>query len=333
MSKKKILVTGAEGFIGSHLVERLLRLNYDVRAFVMYNSFNSWGWIDTLDKNIKDKIDIFTGDIRDINCVKLAMENCEVVAHLAALIAIPFSYLSPRSYIDTNVHGTLNILETAKELGIKKIIHTSTSEVYGTAKYIPINEDHPVSGQSPYSASKIAADQIAFSFYCSYKTPVTILRPFNTYGPRQSARAIIPTIITQILEGKQSIYLGDTSTTRDFNYIDDTVSGFISAIQSKNGIGETINIGSGYEISINNLVKIIAEIMNVEIETKEDKKRFRPKNSEVLRLCASNTKAKKFLNWQPKFNNLEGLKKGLAKTINWTKNNHIDNYKKDIYNI
>ena len=333
MIKKKILVTGADGFIGSHLIERLLSLNYDVRAFVMYNSFNSWGWIDTLDKNIKDKIDIFTGDIRDINCVRLAMNNCEIVVHLAALIAIPFSYLSPRSYIDTNVLGTLNILETAKELGIEKIIHTSTSEVYGTGKYIPINEDHPITGQSPYSASKIAADQIAMSFYCSFKSPLTILRPFNTYGPRQSARAIIPTIIMQILDGKHDIYLGDTSTTRDFNYIDDTVSGFICAIESKIDPGEIINIGSGYEISIKELVDIISEIMNVKINIIQDKKRLRPSKSEVMRLCADNNKAKNILNWNPEYNNKEGLRTGLTKTIEWMKKNNFYNYKKNIYNI
>ena len=329
----KIFLTGADGFIGSHLVEKLVNLNYQTKVLVMYNSFNSWGWLDTLDKKIRDKIEIFTGDIRDPNCLKEAMKGCDTVIHLAALIAIPFSYISPRSYIDTNVHGTLNVLEVSKELKISKIIHTSTSEVYGSAIYVPIDETHPIKGQSPYSASKIAADQLAISYYSSFNLPISILRPFNTYGPRQSARAIIPTIILQILNGKREIYLGDISTTRDFNYIDDTVSGFIAAIESKNGIGEIINIGSGYEISIQDLVKIIAEIMNVEIEIIEDKKRLRPKNSEVLRLCASNTKAKKILNWKPKFNNLEGLKKGLARTINWTKNNHIDNYKNDIYNI
>tara|TARA_B100001063_G_C16751198_1_gene550375 strand:+ start:859 stop:1854 length:996 start_codon:yes stop_codon:yes gene_type:complete len=330
----KILLTGADGFIGSHLAEKLIKNGYETKAFVMYNSFNSWGWLDTIDKKVRDKIDIFSGDIRDSQCLREAIKGCDTVIHLAALIAIPFSYISPRSYVDTNVHGTLNILEVSKEMNISKIIHTSTSEVYGSALHIPIDEEHPIRGQSPYSASKIAADQLAISYHSSFESPITILRPFNTYGPRQSARAIIPTIIMQILNGNREINLGDTSTTRDFNYIDDTTSGFISALKSDKAVGEVINIGSGFEISINDLVKLISDIMDVKIKINIDHKRIRPENSEVLRLCAKNVKAKKLLNWSPKYGNLDGLKFGISQTIDWMKSKkNIRRYKNDIYNI
>lgn len=331
---KKILVTGADGFIGSHLVEHLVLSGYSVRAFVFYNSFNSWGWLDQSEDSIKKKIEIFSGDIRDPYGVKKAMDGCDAVIHLAALIAIPYSYHSPETYVDTNVKGTLNILQAARELNLKKVIHTSTSEVYGTAKYVPIDENHPVLGQSPYSATKIAADQLAYSFYSSFDLPITIARPFNTYGPRQSARAVIPTIVSQIASGKEKIQLGSLSPTRDFNYVEDTVKGFISILKSENTNGEIINIGSGYEISIEDTVFLIASLMNVKVSVDEDTSRIRPKLSEVERLLADNTKAKKMLNWTPQYHDKEGLKKGLLKTIEWFNNpNNIKAYKVDRYNI
>jgi len=332
--KKTILVTGADGFIGSHLVERLVHQGYHVRAFVLYNSFNSWGWLDQSPNDIKKNIEVFCGDIRDPHGVKTAMRGCDVVLHLAALIAIPYSYHSPDTYIDTNVKGTLNIVQAAKELGVEKVIHTSTSEVYGTAQFVPITEGHPLQGQSPYSASKIGADQIAMSFYHSFETPIAIIRPFNTYGPRQSARAIIPTIITQIASGQKQIKLGSLTPTRDFNYIEDTVMGFISAIQSDQCIGEVINIGSCYEISMGELARLIADIMGKDIEIAEEKQRVRPEKSEVNRLMASNKKAHQLLNWQPKYAGIEGLRKGLLKTIEWfSDSKHLKMYKHDIYNI
>lgn len=274
--KNKVLITGADGFIGSHLVEELIRQGYDVRAFVYYNSFNSWGWLDSLSGEVKRELDVFSGDIRDPHGVKEAMKGCDMVLHLASLIAIPYSYHSPDTYVDTNIKGTLNILQAARELGVSKVIHTSTSEVYGTAQYVPINEEHPLQGQSPYSASKIGADQMALSFYRSFETPVAIIRPFNTYGPRQSARAVIPTIITQIASGKEKIKLGALSPTRDFNYVKDTVSGFISIMNSEKALGEVINIGSNYEISIGDTVKTIADVMDKKLEIETDEVRFRP---------------------------------------------------------
>lgn len=331
---KKILVTGADGFIGSHLVEHLVSSGYNVRAFVYYNSFNSWGWLDQSENSIKKKIEIFSGDIRDPYGVKKAMDGCDAVIHLAALIAIPYSYHSPETYLDTNIKGTLNILQAARELDLKKVIHTSTSEVYGTAKYVPIDENHPVLGQSPYSASKIAADQLAYSFYSSFNLPITIARPFNTYGPRQSARAVIPTIILQLASGIKNIQLGSISPTRDFNYVEDTVRGFISILESEETNGEIINIGSGYEISIEDTVYLIAKLMNSEVVIDEDIFRIRPKLSEVERLLADNGKAKKMLNWSPEYHGEEGFKKGLSKTIDWFNDpNNISSYKIDRYNI
>src|SRR3989344_5610005 len=271
----KILITGADGFIGSHLTEALVRAGYDVRAFVLYNSFNSWGWLDHCGEDVKGKFEVFSGDIRDPNGVRTATKGCDVVLHLAALIAIPYSYHSPDTYIDTNIKGTLNIIQAARDFGVAKVVHTSTSEVYGTAKFVPITEDHPLQGQSQYSASKIGADQLAMSFYSSFDTPVAILRPFNTYGPRQSARAVIPTIITQIANGERQIKLGAVSPTRDFNYVADTVAGFIAALNSDRSIGEVINIGSNFEISIGDTARTIAAVMGTEIEIIADEQRLR----------------------------------------------------------
>lgn len=334
LKDKKILVTGADGFIGSHLTEELVRRGYKVRAFVLYNSFNSWGWLDNAHKEIRDNLEIFAGDIRDPHGVKEAMKGCDVVLHLAALIAIPYSYHSPDTYVDTNVKGTLNILQAARELGVQRVIHTSTSEVYGTARFVPITEEHPLQGQSPYSASKIGADQMAFSFYTSFKLPVTIVRPFNTYGPRQSARAVIPTIITQIANGQRKIKLGSTSPTRDFNYVTDTVTGFIAAAVSDKGLGEAINLGSNYEISVGDTVHLIADVMNKKIEIVTDGERLRPENSEVERLWADNTKAKELFNWKPEYGGLVGLRRGLTETIEWfSKPENLRNYKANIYNI
>jgi NAD dependent epimerase/dehydratase len=279
---KKILVTGADGFIGSHLVEKLVREGRSVRAFVMYNSFNSYGWLDTCSHDIKGKFEVVSGDIRDSYGVRNAMEGCDTVLHLAALIAIPYSYTSPETYIDTNIKGTLNIVQAAKQLGISKIVHTSTSEVYGTARFVPITEEHSLNGQSPYSASKIGADQIAMSFFTSFNLPVVVLRPFNTYGPRQSARAVIPTIITQLGKGQQKIKLGAVTPTRDFNYVSDTVNGFIAALDSNKGIGEVINIGSNFEVSIGDTALLIAKLMNREIEIITDEQRIRPEKSETF---------------------------------------------------
>jgi NAD dependent epimerase/dehydratase len=328
----KILVTGADGFIGSHLTEELVRQGYDVKAFVYYNSFNLWGWLDH--SPLKNEFEVFAGDIRDPFGVKEAMKGCDIVLHLAALIAIPYSYHSPATYIDTNIKGTLNVLQAARELNIQKVVHTSTSEVYGTAKFVPITEDHPLQGQSPYSASKISADQLAMSFYYSFNTPVAIIRPFNTYGPRQSARAVIPTIITQIASGKRKIKLGSLHPTRDFNYVKDTVNGFISVMKHDRSIGEVINIGSNFEVSIGETTKLIAEIMGVDIEIETDDARIRPEKSEVERLWADNSKAKALLGWEPKYGGKEGFKRGLKETIEWfTDERNLSQYKADVYNI
>jgi len=330
----KVLVTGADGFIGSHLTEELLRQGYDVRAFVYYNSFNSWGWLDEAPLNIKKELDVVAGDIRDPYGVKRVMKGCSHVLHLASLIAIPYSYHSPSTYVETNITGTLNIVQAAQELGIEKVVHTSTSEVYGTAQYVPIDEEHPLQGQSPYSASKIGADQIALSFYRSFNTPVAVIRPFNTYGPRQSARAVIPTIISQLANGQSKIKLGAISPTRDFNYVEDTVNGFIAMLNSPNAIGEVINIGSNYEISIGETAQLIAEVMGVQLEIETDEQRLRPEKSEVERLWASNEKAKQLLDWTPHYAGKEGLKKGLQQTIEWFTNpNHLSKYKADVYNV
>jgi NAD dependent epimerase/dehydratase len=333
-SGMRVLVTGADGFIGSHLTEALVRNGYEVRAFVYYNSFNSWGWLDHCADDVKGKFEVFAGDIRDPHGVKKAMNGCDAVIHLAAFIAIPFSYHSPDSYVDTNIKGTLNVLQAARELNVSRVIHTSTSEVYGTAQYVPIDEKHPLQGQSPYSASKIGADQLAFSFYSSFNLPVVTLRPFNTYGPRQSARAVIPTIITQIANGNNQIKLGSVTPTRDFNFISDTVNGFISALKSKSGVGEVINLGSNFEISIQDIASLIGEIMNQEIKVIDSDERIRPENSEVNRLWADNSKAKELLSWKPEYASLNGLKKGLEETVNWFKKpNNLSLYKSEIYNV
>jgi len=329
-----ILVTGADGFIGSHLVEALVRQGYNVRAFVFYNSFNSWGWLDHCAVDVKGQFEVFSGDIRDPYGVKEAMKGCSAVQHLAALIAIPYSYHSPDTYVDTNVKGTLNVLQAARELGVRRVVHTSTSEVYGTACFVPITEEHPLQGQSPYSATKIAADQLAYSFYSSFDLPVVIARPFNTYGPRQSARAVIPTIITQIANGQRQIKLGAVSPTRDFNFVQDTVAGFIAMLNSDQGLGEVVNIGSNFEISIGDTARLIAEAMNSEIEIITDEARLRPVNSEVERLWAANAKAKQLFGWQPSYGNREGLKRGLAETAKWfMQSDNLRGYKADIYNL
>lgn len=334
LKNKKILVTGADGFIGSHLTEELVRSGHNVRALVLYNSFNSWGWLDYAPKNIKDSLEVFPGDIRDPHRVNQAVKSCEVIIHLAALVAVPYSYHSPDTYVDTNIKGTLNILQAARSLDVEKVVHTSTSEVYGSARFIPINEEHPLQGQSPYSATKIAADQMAKAFYHSFNTPVAIIRPFNTYGPRQSARAVIPTVITQIASGQRTIRLGSVHPTRDFNYIQDTVRGLIYVAQSDAAIGEVINIGSNYEISIKELVEVIADIMKVKVEIQTERVRLRPDKSEVERLKADNTKAKRILDWEPEYHGYEGLKRGLTETISWFSNiENLKKYRTDIYNI
>jgi len=331
---KKVLVTGAEGFIGSHLVEQLLREGIAVRAFVLYNSFNSWGWLDHLPQEMKKNLDVFLGDVRDPYGVKTAMRGCDTVLHLAALIAIPYSYHSPDTYVDTNIKGTLNIVQAARELEVEKVVHTSTSEVYGTAQFVPITEEHPLQGQSPYSASKIGADQIAMSFFKSFDTPISIIRPFNTYGPRQSARAIIPTIITQILAGKRRIKLGALHPTRDFNYVADTVRGFLAMARSPRAVGEIVNVGSNFEISVGDTVQSIAGLMNVELEIESDVVRMRPDKSEVERLWAANAKAKELIGWEPQYGGFDGFKRGLNETIAWFSDpENAKNYKSDIYNV
>ena len=330
----KVLVTGADGFIGSHLTEALVRAGFDVRAFVLYNSFNSWGWLDRCGADVKGKFEVFAGDIRDPNGVRAAMKDCEAVLHLAALIAIPYSYHSPDTYVDTNVKGTLNVVQAARDLGLRKVVHTSTSEVYGTARFVPITEEHPLQGQSPYSASKIGADQIAMSFHASFGTPVVVIRPFNTYGPRQSARAVIPTIITQIANGARSIKLGSLHPTRDFNYVNDTVAGFIAALRSDNGVGEVVNLGSNFEISIGETARSLAAVMNADIEIVTDDQRLRPEKSEVERLWAANEKARRLLGWQPAYGGLDGFRRGLAETVEWFRNPaNLMSYRADVYNI
>jgi NAD dependent epimerase/dehydratase len=330
----KLLVTGADGFIGSHLTEELVRRGHEVKAFVLYNSFNSWGWLDRCAPEVQGQFEVFAGDIRDPHGVKQAMQGCEAVLHLAALIAIPYSYHSPDTYVDTNVKGTLNVLQAARELGLGRVVHTSTSEVYGTAQFVPITEAHPLQGQSPYSATKIAADQLAYSFYTSFNLPVIIARPFNTYGPRQSARAVIPTIITQIANGQRQIKLGAVSPTRDFNYVKDTVAGFIAALEAKQGDGEVVNFGSNYEISIGDTAQLIAEAMNTEIDIITDEVRLRPEKSEVNRLWADNTKAKQLLGWAPAYGDREGFKRGLAETAQWfTEGDNLQAYKANLYNL
>lgn len=324
----KVLVTGADGFIGSHLTECLLEQGYEVKAFTFYNSFNSWGWLDTLPKEKLNQIEIFSGDIRDPNGVYEAMKGMEQVFHLAALIAIPFSYHSPDSYVDTNIKGTLNVLQAARKLDTGRVLITSTSEVYGTARYVPIDEKHPFQGQSPYSATKIGADRLAESFYRSFNLPVTIVRPFNTYGPRQSARAVIPTIITQLLAGKEIIKLGKLTPTRDFNFVKDTANGFIQISKSNQTIGEEINIATQSEISIGDLAKEIIDQINPNANIVCDEERLRPEKSEVDRLLGCNDKIKRLTDWSPKYT----LQQGIHETIEWIKDN-MNSYKTDIYNI
>lgn len=325
---KKVLVTGADGFIGSHLTESLLEKGYDVKAFVYYNSFNNWGWLDTLPKEKLDAIDIFSGDIRDPNGVREAMKDVDMVFHLAALIAIPFSYHSPDSYVDTNIKGTLNVLQAARSLNTKRVLVTSTSEVYGTAQYVPIDEKHPYQGQSPYSATKIGADRLAESFYRSFGLPVSIVRPFNTFGPRQSARAVIPTIITQLLSGKAEIKLGSLSPTRDFNYVKDTAAGFIAIAESEKTIGEEINIATQQEISIGDLANEIISQINPSAKIICDEQRLRPEKSEVNRLLGSNAKIKELTDWKQQYT----FEQGIAETIEWLRH-HMEAYKTDIYNV
>jgi NAD dependent epimerase/dehydratase len=330
LKDKKILVTGADGFIGSHLVEELVAKGAKVRAFVFYNSFNSYGWLDSISSQTKDKIEFFPGDIRDPNGIREAMKDIDIVFHLAALIAIPFSYHSPDSYIDTNVKGTLNIIQAARDNKIKRIIVTSTSEVYGTAQFIPITEEHPKQSQSPYSASKIGADAIADSFFRSFNLPLTIVRPFNTYGPRQSARAIIPTIISQLLNGAREIKLGDLSPKRDLLFVKDTISGFLKIAQCDSLIGHEVNIATESEVSIGDLANILINKINPKAKIISDPIRLRPKNSEVYRLFGSNKKLKSFTDWEQKYS----IEEGLEETINWfSKNENLKFYKSDIYNI
>ncbi len=330
----KVLVTGADGFIGSHLVEALVERGYDVRALVLYNSFGSWGWLDQAPKETQAKLDVFAGDIRDPHGVRTAMQGCDAVLHLAALIAIPFSYHSPDTYVDTNVKGTLNIVQAARDLGVKRVIHTSTSEVYGTARFVPITEEHPLLGQSPYSASKIGADQIAYSFYAAFGTPVVIARPFNTFGPRQSARAVIPSIITQLASGKRRIKLGALTPTRDFNYVSDTVAGFIAALESDAGLGEVVNFGSNFEISIGDTARLIAQEMGVELEIETEETRLRPAKSEVERLWAANAKAKALFNWSPQHGGHDGFRRAIGKTITWFQDPaNLARYRPDQYTL
>ncbi len=325
---KKVLVTGADGFIGSHLTENLLEKGYEVKAFTLYNSFNTWGWLDSLAKEKLDQIEIFCGDVRDLNGVREAMRGVDMVFHLAALIAIPFSYHSPDSYVDTNIKGTLNVLQAARELGTERVLVTSTSEVYGTAQYVPIDEKHPFQGQSPYSATKIGADRLAESFYRSFKLPVSIVRPFNTYGPRQSARAVIPTIISQLLAGREEIKLGALTPTRDFNYVRDTTAGFLAIAESEQTVGEEINIATQREISIGELAKEIIDQINPKARIVCEEERLRPEKSEVNRLLGSNEKITRLTGWKPQYT----FERGIAETIEWI-GRHMDAYKYDIYNV
>ena len=325
---KKVLVTGADGFIGSHLTESLLEKGYDVKAFTYYNSFNTWGWLDTLPKEKLDQIEVFSGDVRDPNGVREAMKGVDQVFHLAALIAIPFSYHSPDSYVDTNIKGTLNVLQAARDLGTEKIMVTSTSEVYGTAQYVPIDEKHPFQGQSPYSATKIGADRLAESFYRSFNLPVVIVRPFNTFGPRQSARAVIPTIITQLLAGREEIKLGSLTPTRDFNYVKDTAAGFIAIAEADKTVGQEINIATQREISIGDLAKEIIAQINPDAKIVCDEQRLRPEKSEVNRLLGANSKIKELTDWKQQYT----FEQGIAETIAWIRQN-MAAYKTDIYNV
>jgi NAD dependent epimerase/dehydratase len=324
----KALITGADGFIGSHLTELLVREGYEVKALSQYNSFNYWGWLENVD--CLPNIEVLNGDVRDPHYCKHITKDVDVIFNLAALIAIPYSYVAPDSYVDTNIKGTLNICQAALENGVQRVIHTSTSEVYGTAQYVPIDEKHPLQAQSPYSASKIGADAMAMSFYNSFDLPLTIARPFNTYGPRQSARAVIPTIITQIASGKKQIQLGDTTPTRDFNYVADTCRGFLELARCKEAVGETVNIGSNYEISVGDTLNLIRELMGSDVEFLTDQQRIRPGKSEVFRLWCDNTKIRGLTGFEPKYD----IRQGLQKTIDWLLlPENLTKYKADIYNV
>jgi NAD dependent epimerase/dehydratase len=330
----RILVTGAEGFIGSHLTETLVRQGRTVRAFVLYNSFNSWGWLDHAPDDIRSGLDVFAGDIRDPHGVRQAMKGCDAVLHLAALIAIPYSYHSPDTYVDTNVKGTLNVLQAAREAGVARMVHTSTSETYGTARFVPMTEDHPAQGQSPYSASKIGADQMAYAFHASFGLPVVIARPFNTYGPRQSARAVIPAIMSQIANGARRIKLGAVSPTRDFTFVSDTVAAFIAALDSDAAAGEAVNFGSGFEIAVGETANLIAQVMDADIEIVSEEARLRPSASEVERLCADATKARRVFGWEPQYGGLDGFRRGLKETADWfSVPANLARYKHDRYNV
>ena len=329
----RVLVTGADGFIGSHLTEALLAAGVPVRAFTFYNALGSRGWLDSLDPALAGGLEVVAGDVRDAATVRSAVQGCDTVLHLAALIAIPYSYHAPDSYLETNVRGTLNILQAAREFGVRKVVHTSTSEVYGSARYVPIDEAHPLQGQSPYSASKIAADQFALSFYRSFELPVAVIRPFNTYGPRQSARAVIPTVITQIAAGKRVIKLGALSPTRDFNFVADTVAGFIAVACADASVGEVINIGSNFEVSIGETARLIAEVMNAAVDVTCDAERLRPEASEVQRLWADRRKAETLLGWRPAYGGVEGFKRGLAETAAWFTGENLQKYRADVYTI
>ena len=325
-----MLVTGADGFIGSHLVEALLAHGCNVRSFVFYNSFNSWGWLDSLPTDVVKDLDVFAGDIRDPNGVAKAMEGCDVIFHLAALIAIPFSYHSPDSYVDTNIKGTLNVLQASRKLNVERVLVTSTSEVYGTAQYAPIDEKHPYQGQSPYSATKIGADRLAESFYRSFQTPITIVRPFNTYGPRQSARAVIPTIITQLLRGVTELKLGSLSPTRDFNYVKDTANGFIALARSDAAVGREVNIATGTEVSVGDIAKVLIDELNPDAHIMTEDERLRPEASEVFRLIGDNTLIKSLTDWTPKYD----LRRGLQDTVRWfSEPENLARYKAWLYNI
>ena len=331
---RRVLVTGADGFIGSHLVEALVRGGSDVRAFVLYNSFGSWGWLDRCDPDVVRQLDVFAGDIRDPNGVRSAMKGCEVVFHLAALIAIPYSYHSPDTYVDTNVKGTLNVLQAARDLGVQKVVHTSTSEVYGTARFVPITEEHPLQAQSPYAATKVGADQIALSFHRSFGTPVAVIRPFNTYGPRQSTRAVIATIIVQLAAGGRKLRLGAVHPTRDFSFVSDTVSGFLRMAASDDAVGEVVNVGSGHEISIGDTARTIAELMGADVDIVADEERLRPPTSEVERLLADTTKASRLLGHVPAYAGREGLRRGLAEAVEWyTRPENLAAFKGTAYHL
>ena len=329
-----VLVTGAGGFVGSHLVEELIRQGHEVRALVEYNSRSSWGWLEATSDEIKSEVDVTLGDVRDPNGVRAAVKGCGAVYHLAALIAIPYSYHSPDTYVDTNVKGTLNVLQAARDQGVGRVVHTSTSEVYGTAQFVPITEDHPLQGQSPYAASKIGADQLALSFYRSFDLPVAVARPFNTYGPRQSARAVIPTIATQIADGRRAIDLGALHPTRDFTYVQDTVEAFIAVGESPETVGEVVNIGSGHEISIGDLAHLIAGVMGTEITIETDEKRLRPEKSEVDRLLAGTDKLQTLTGWAPSKEGEDGLREGLKKTARWfSEPEHLSHYDVGQYSV